>query len=98
MDRVVELGDASVPFRFDIHAIIYSDDAPNLEHQLHKKFHSFRINQMNHRREFFRVSLNEIAEAVREFHGEIEFTLLAEAIEYRKTIAFLQENQTNTEV
>ncbi len=98
MDRVVELGDASVPFRFDVHAIIYSDDAPTLEHQLHKKFHSLRINQINHRREFFRVSLNEIAEAVREFHGEIEFTLLAEAMEYRKTIAFLQENQTNTEV
>ena len=98
MDRVIELGDASVPFRFDVHAIIYSDDAPALEHQLHKKFHSLRINQINHRKEFFRVSLNEIAEAVRELHGEIEFTLLAEAMEYRKTIAFLKENLTNTEV
>lgn len=94
MDRVIELGDASVPFRFDVHAIIYSDDAPSLENQLHKKFQDRRMNQVNHRKEFFKVSLQEISQAVQEFHGEIEFTLLAEAIEYRKTIAFLQETQS----
>jgi predicted nuclease with TOPRIM domain len=88
MDRVIELGDASVPFRFDAHAIIYSDDAPTLEAQLHKKFNYLRINQVNNRKEFFRVTLKAIAEAVREFHGEIEFTRVAEAMEYRKTLAF----------
>lgn len=93
MDRVLELGDASVPFRFDVHAIIYCDDAPTLENQLHRKFNHLRLNQINNRKEFFRVSLNEIAKAVREFHGEIEFTLLAEAVEYRKTLAFLREQE-----
>lgn len=98
MDRIIELGDASVPFRFDVHAIIYSDDAPALENQLHRKFSYRRINQVNNRKEFFRVSLDEITQAVREFHGEIEFTLLAEAVEYRKTLAFVKENQLFEEV
>lgn len=90
LDRVRELGDASVPFKFDIHAIIYSEDAPALENRLHHKFHNRRVNRVNHRREFFQVSLEEIAAAVHEFHGEIELTLLAEAEEYRKTMAFLE--------
>lgn len=95
MDRVNELGDASVPFRFDVHAIIFCEDAPALENQLHKRFHNLRINQVNFRKEFFRVSLAEIAKAVRELHGEIEFTMLAEAAEYRKTLAFQREGRTN---
>jgi hypothetical protein len=89
-DRVVELGDASVPFRFDLHAIIYCDDAPSLESQLHAKFADRRINRINHRKEFFRVSLEEIADAVRAFHGEIDFITEAEAEEFRKTLAFLE--------
>jgi hypothetical protein len=89
MDRVLELGDASVPFRFDVHAIIYCDDAPALECQLHNKFENRRINRVNFRKEFFKVSLTEIALAVREFHGHIEFTMAAQAEEYRKTVAFL---------
>lgn len=94
MDRVIELGDASVPFRFDVHAIIYSEDAPTLENQLHRKFNHRRINQINNRKEFFRVTLPEIAAEVKEAHGHIEFTMLAEAVEYRKTLAFLQDSQT----
>jgi hypothetical protein len=93
MDRVIELGDASVPFRFDVHAIIYSDDAPTLETKLHKKFDDRRINLVNNRKEFFRVRLQEIADAVHEYHGEIEFTIAAEAAEYRKTLAFIAERQ-----
>jgi predicted nuclease with TOPRIM domain len=93
MDRVNELGDASVPFKFDVHAIIYCEDAPTLENKLHRKFENRRINLVNSRREFFRVSINEIANAVREFHGEIDFTMLAEAKEYRLTLARLSENQ-----
>lgn len=93
MDRVRELGDASIPFRFDVHAIIYSEDAPALENKLHRKFHNRRVNQVNYRREFFCVSLDEITEAVHEFHGQIEFTLLAEAEEYRKTLSFVEESK-----
>jgi hypothetical protein len=89
MDRVKELGDASVPFHFDVHAIIYCDDAPTLENKLHRLFHERRVNQVNYRKEFFRVTLQEIADAVRHNHAEIEFTLAAEAAEYRKTTSLL---------
>lgn len=91
MDRVKELGDASVPFAFDVHAIIYAEDAPALEATLHRTFSGRRVNRINERKEFFRVSLAEIEEAVREHHGEIEFTKIAEAAEYRQTAALLQE-------
>ena len=91
MDRIRELGDASVPFQFDVHAIIYSDDAPKLENELHQLFHGRRMNWVNERKEFFRVSIDEIAAAVRARHGEIEFTLAAEAEEFRKTLAALRE-------
>lgn len=87
MDRVKELGDASVPFPFDVHAIIYSEDAPALENKLHKLFHPRRVNLVDERKEFFHVSVDEIARAVRENHAEIEFTLAAEAAEYRKTVS-----------
>jgi predicted nuclease with TOPRIM domain len=87
MDRVKELGDASVPFRFDVHAMIYSEDAPALEYKLHRHFNEQRVNKVNERKEFFSVSLNDIEEAVEKFHGEIYFTKLAEADEYRKTLA-----------
>ena len=63
-DRVRELGDASVPFSFDTHAMIYSDAAPALEFALHKEFADRRINMSNFRKEFFRVSLDEVEEAV----------------------------------
>ncbi len=88
MDRVRELGDASVPFQFDVHAIIYTDDAPALESALHREFHQRRVNRLNERKEFFRVHLDEIATVARRMHArEIEFTRIAEAEEYRKTLA-----------
>jgi hypothetical protein len=93
MDRVRELGGASVPFSFDVHAIIYSEDAPALENKLHHLFSRQRVNRINERKEFFRVSIDEIAQAVRENHGEINLTLAAEAKEYRKTLALLREEQ-----
>ena len=91
LDRVRELGDASVPFHFDVHAIIYCDDAPKLENTLHHLFHSRRVNRINQRKEFFRVSLAEIAQAVHANHGEIEFLHEAEAREYRQTQNLLIE-------
>jgi hypothetical protein len=93
MDRVRELGDASVPFHFDVHAIIYSEDAPGLECKLHRLFHQRRVNLVNERKEFFRVGIDEIARAVRENHGEIEVCMAAEAVEYRKTLAMSQAGQ-----
>ena len=63
-DRVDELGDSSVPFRFDVHAMIYSEDAPALESKLHKHFVMMQLNKINHRKEFFRVDLNHIREEI----------------------------------
>src|SRR5690606_37895379 len=66
MDRVKELGDASVPFSFDVHAIIFTDDAPAMEAELHRKFSHQRVNAVNLRKEFFRVELEKIRDAVEE--------------------------------
>jgi predicted nuclease with TOPRIM domain len=86
LDRVKELGGASVPFNFDVHALIYSDNAPLLENTLHKEFHNRKVNLVNSRREFFNVSLEEIEKIVKENYGHIEFTKIAEAKEYRESI------------
>lgn len=81
MDRVKELGDASVPFTFDVHAIIYFEDAPAMEAELHRRFRNHRVNAVNKRKEFFNVSLMEIRNQVREISGEehnFQMTALAE--------------------
>lgn len=91
LDRIKELSDAAVPFRYDVHAIIFSEDAPALEHELHKRFHQQRLNKVNGRKEFFKVSLQQIETIVREHtDAEIEFTLLAEAQEYRETMSMIE--------
>ena len=90
-DRIKELGDASVPFPFDVHAMIYSEDAPSLENLLHQAFDNRRVNLVNLRKEFFRVSLDEIKNAT-EGHGPIEFTLAAEAEQFRRTLAILEKS------
>ena len=95
-DRIDELGDASVPFEFDVHAIIRTSDAPALESALHRLFADRRVNRINERKEFFRVSLEEIAAAVRQHHGEFELTQLAEAAEYRKTLALQEEEERSS--
>lgn len=84
-ERVRELGDASVPFRFDVHAMIYTEDAPSLEKALHKEFDERRVNKVNRRKEFFDISLREVADAVTRLRGKVEFTQLAEAEEYRRS-------------
>ncbi|HEU4322885.1 MAG TPA: DUF4041 domain-containing protein [Roseiflexaceae bacterium] len=85
-ERVDELGDASVPFDFDIHAIIFSDDAPSLENALHKAFEGRRLNMINRRREFFRVTLAEIEQVVKHnFSKPVEFLALPDASEYRQS-------------
>lgn len=85
MDRVRELGDASVPFPFDVHAIIFSEDAPSLEHKLHQIFEQDRLNMVNSRREFFRVPLAKIKEEAEKVGARVQFTMLAEAQEYRES-------------
>ena len=86
-DRVRELGDASVPFRFDTHAMIYSDAAPALEFALHKEFADRRINMSNFRKEFFRVSLDEVEEAVARLAPSASFFKDREAQEWHETLA-----------
>jgi len=88
LDRVKELGDASVPFSFDVHAMIYSDDAPALEKSLHQTFHDKSVNKINARKEFFRLPISDIKKAVvSEGAQEIHWTLKAEASEYRESLA-----------
>ena len=85
-DRVDELGDASVPFNFDVHAMIFSDDAPALENALHKAFEDRKVNMINHRREFFNVTLDEIKDVVkRNFDKTVEFVDVPDAQQYRET-------------
>lgn len=86
-DRVRELGDASVPFIFDTHAIIYSDDAPALERALHAEFEHGRVNTSNFRKEFFRVSLDEVEAAVRRLAPGAPFIKDIEAQEFQETLA-----------
>ena len=85
MDRVKELGDASVPFNFDVHAMIYSEDAPGLENMLHKNFAFNRVNKVNHRREFFRANIEEIKKQVDSMGLETHWTMAAEARQYYET-------------
>ena len=87
MDRVRELGDASVPFPFDVHAIIFCEDEKTQKNKLHKAFEHQRTNLMNSRKEFFNVTLDEIEEVVHENDATIEFTKVAEARDYRETQA-----------
>lgn len=94
IERVKELSSASVPFKFDIHAIIFSEDAPALENALHKEFANKRVNMVNKRKEFFNVSIEEIEDVVKSNHNStIEFTKLALADEYRETKAMKQINK-----
>jgi len=95
LDRVKELGDASVPFTFDIHAMIYSDDAPSLEKSLHSNFDTKRVNLVNSRKEFFNVCLDDIEKETKKLSSETEFILTAEAKEYKQSLAIrAQKEQT----
>jgi hypothetical protein len=93
LDRVYELGGAPVPFHFDVHALIRSDDAPALEAKIHAALEPHRVNLVNRRKEFFRVPIEKVVDLVTKHHGRIEFTQLAEASEYRKTLAIRAERE-----
>ena len=87
LDRVRELGDASVPFSFDVHAFIESDDAPALETELHKSLALMQINKVNPRKEFFRVDLSIIKAIIEKKGLNANWTMLADAAEYRESLA-----------
>lgn len=96
LDRVRELGDASVPFSFDVHAMIYSDDAPSLENHLHKVFNDKQVNKVNSRKEFFNVGIKDIKSTIKEMSIDAHWTMFAEAKEYRESLAI--ENERNKAV
>ncbi len=88
MDRVNELGDASVPFRFDVHALFFADDAVAIESMLHHEFAEQRLNKVNLRREYFRATPEQVLRALKERNVEVlEYTLEPAAAEYRSSLA-----------
>lgn len=98
MDRIRELSSASVPFTFDVHAMIFSEDAPALENTLHKTFHHKRVNLINERKEFFKISLDEIKEVIENNHDKtVEFKMTALAEEYRESQA-LRKNLEDKQI
>ncbi len=90
LERIKELSDASVPFDFDVHAVIFTEDAPTLESRLHSHFSSRRVNRVNERKEFFDVAIEEIEAVIRQYNASIEVIKEPEAREYRETLAALQ--------
>jgi Meiotically up-regulated gene 113 len=86
MDRVRELGDASVPFRYDVHAMVFSDDAVSLENHLHHELSNHRVNLVNLRREFFRVRPSDVREILTRFDASIiTWVDEPEALEWRQS-------------
>lgn len=86
LDRVRELGDASVPFPFDVHALFFSEDAVTLENELHDAFAPLRVNRVNERREFFFATPQEVRAVLAEKVGNLlEFTEEPEATQYRQS-------------
>lgn len=87
MERIRELSSASVPFEFDVHAMIFSSDAPDLENTLHRYFADKAVNKVNPRKEFYRVDINEIERIVKEnYNDTVRFTKVPIAEEYRQSI------------
>jgi hypothetical protein len=102
MDRVDELGDASVPFRFDVHALVFSDDAPTLEAKLHSHFDVGRLNKVNGRKEFFRADLKEIEAVIRaNYDAVVQVVHAAPAEQYRESLRLaipLESMQTSERI
>jgi hypothetical protein len=87
IDRINELSDASVPFNFDIHAMIFSENAVTLENKLHEKFDDRRVNKINRRREFFKTSIDELQTFVNDLEPSTEFNTTMMAEQYRQSLA-----------
>ena len=86
-ERIKELGSASVPFTFDIHSFIFSDDAVGLEQKLHNILEDKRVNKINLRKEFFKVSIDELEELVNDIDPSAEFNKTMIAEEYHQSLS-----------
>jgi len=92
MDRVKELGDASVPFPFDVHMMISCDDAPTLENAIHRELHKQRLNKVNFRKEYFHADIESIRKIVESNHGEVSYVAKPEALQYYESINIKDED------
>jgi hypothetical protein len=93
LERVRELSGAAVPFPFDVHMMIATNDAPGLEYALHRKLHKFRVNKTNPRKEYFKIDLQTILQVVTEHHGEVQYVADAEALQFRQSLNMSEEDQ-----
>jgi multidrug efflux pump subunit AcrA (membrane-fusion protein) len=94
MERIDELGDASVPFWFDVHAMVFSENAPALEAKLHERFAAGRLNKVNGRKEFFRADITEIESVIREnYDAAVEVVHEAPAEQYRESLRMAAPTQ-----
>ena len=91
-DRVRELSSASVPFPYDVHMMISADNAPELENALHRSLYKNRINKANPRKEFFRADIETLKKIVQENHGEVEYVVSPEALEYHQSLTMSDED------
>jgi hypothetical protein len=98
LDRIRELGDASVPFGFDVHALLWSEDAPALENALHKHFIMKQVNKVNPRKEFFRLSIRDLKHQVEALGIAAAWTMAANAAEYRESLAIEAKLKDNNAV
>ena len=92
IERINELGSASVPFKFDVHSFIFSEDAVGLEHSLHTNLSDKRTNKVNLRKEFFDISIDELENLVQELDPTAEFNKTMLATEYRQSLSIQEKN------
>lgn len=94
-ERVDELGDASVPFKFDVHSFIFSEDAVQLESDLHAALEPNRLNKVNPRKEFFKISLDELEALVEKYDPTAEFNRTMVAEQYHQSLSMAEENRAS---
>lgn len=92
-ERIDELGNASVPFKFDVHSFIFSQDAVQLESDLHAALESKRVNKVNPRKEFFKVSLDDLEKLVEKYDPAAEFNRTMQAEQYYQSLSMTEEEQ-----
>lgn len=93
LDRINELSSASVPFKFDIHALIFSYEAYELENELHNTFSEYRVNMVNNRKEFFKLDIEDIKKELEKYKDlTIDFNEVPDAEEYRESIKLVTNN------
>lgn len=86
LERVNELGGASVPFPFDVHMMISCDDAPELENRIHRELYRNQLNKVNQRKEFFKTDIETIHSVIEKHHGKIDYIAEPEALEYYESM------------